>query len=161
MFKATNIARADPADATLIAEMVGELLREITTTIGEAVFRFDHDATESRAQDWLTNRSYAVFLARNPEEVQTMGFLSVYESYGLYAGGRFGTIPEVYVRAAYRSRGVGAHLLREVKRYGETRGWTRLEVTTPPLPQFERTMKFYRSQGFQVSGGRKLKVDLP
>ncbi|BFU97087.1 MAG: GCN5-related N-acetyltransferase [Nitrospira sp.] len=161
MFMASDIARADPADAPLIAEMVGELLQEIMTTIGEAAFRVDHDATESHAQDWLTNRSYAVFLARDPGGAQTMGFLSVYESFGLYAGGRFGTIPEVYVRAAYRSRGVGAHLLREVKRYGEASGWTRLEVTAPPLPQFERTMKFYTSQGFQVSGGRKLKVDLP
>jgi len=161
MFMASDIAQAGPADTPLIAEMVGELLHEIMTTIGEAVFRFDHDATESRAQDWLTNRSYAVFLARNPEGAQLMGFLAVYESYGLYAGGRFGTIPEFYVRAAYRSRGVGAHLLSEVKRYGEARGWTRLEVTTPPLPQFERTMKFYTSQGFQVAGGRKLKVDLP
>lgn len=156
-----HITPAGLADAPIIAEMVGELLQEIMMTIGEAVFRFDRDATETRAHDWLASQSYMIFLARNPEGSQMMGFLTVYESYGLYAGGRFGTIPEFYVRAAYRSRGVGAHLLSEVKRYGETRGWTRLEVTTPPLPQFERTMKFYTSQGFHASGGRKLKVDLP
>lgn len=157
----SRIVRADPADAADIAEMVGELLGEIMTTIGEAVFRFDRDRTETCAREWLTNRSYGIFLARNPETGQTMGFLTVYESYGLYAGGRFGTIPEFYVRTGYRSQGVGASLLGEVRRYGAARGWTRLEVTTPPLPQFERTIKFYTGQGFQISGGRKLKVDLP
>jgi len=155
------IVRAGQADAADIAEMVGELLKEIMLTIGKALFEFDREGTELRAREWLSDRSYAIFMARKSEADQAMGFLTVYESYGLYAGGRFGTIPEFYVRAACRSHGIGANLLSEVKRYGETRRWTRLEVTTPPLPQFERTMKFYTSQGFKISGGRKLKVDLP
>jgi len=155
-----SIVRADQADAADIAKMVGELLSEIMSTIGEAVFEFDRAGTELRTREWLADRSYTIFLARSSEVGHPMGFLTVYESYGLYAGGRFGTIPEFYVRADYRSRGIGAELLSEVKRYGEARRWTRLEVTTPPLPQFDRTMKFYASRGFQVSGGRKLKVDL-
>ncbi len=37
------------------------------------------------------------------------------------------------------------------------RGWKRLEVTTPPLPQFDNTLAFYRREGFAITGGRKLK----
>lgn len=160
MFTAADIARAGPVDAPVIAEMVGELLREIMASMGETLFRFDRIATESRAQGWLTNQSYAAFLARYPGEPRPVGLLTVYESYGLYADGTFGTIPEFYVRAAYRAQGIGSSLVAEAKRYAVARGWTRLEATTPPLPEFEGTMRFYTRQGFQVSGGRKLKLDL-
>jgi hypothetical protein len=33
-------------------------------------------------------------------------------------------------------------------------------VTTPPLPVFDRTLRFYQSNGFEVAGGRKLKSAL-
>ena len=36
----------------------------------------------------------------------------------------------------------------------------RLEVTTPPLPEFERTLSFYETNNFEISGGRKLKTDI-
>jgi hypothetical protein len=42
--------------------------------------------------------------------------------------------------------------------FGKARGWKRLEVTTPPLPQFEKTLAFYEREGFAITGGRKLKV---
>ena len=83
-----------------------------------------------------------------------------YESYALYAEGAFGTIPELYVRPEYRGNALGLRLVSEVKSFGSSRGWTRLEVTTPPLPQFERTLAFYEREGFAIAGGRKLKVCL-
>jgi hypothetical protein len=48
----------------------------------------------------------------------------------------------------------------EARRLGQSRGWRRLEVTTPSLPQFDRTMAFYQREGFTISGGRKLKLEL-
>ncbi|OGW49676.1 MAG: GNAT family N-acetyltransferase, partial [Nitrospirae bacterium RBG_19FT_COMBO_58_9] len=91
---------------------------------------------------------------------EPLGFLALYESYALYAEGSFGTIPELFVRPAYRSSGVGATLISEAQGVGQARGWSRIEVTTPPLPQFDRTLAFYQQQGFSISGGRKLKIDL-
>ena len=98
---------------------------------------------------------------RDADQGEPLGFLALYESFALYAEGSFGTIPELFVRPAYRSNGVGAALLLEAKRMGQAKGWRRLEVTTPPLPQFDRTLAFYQQQGFSISGGRKLKVELP
>jgi len=86
-------------------------------------------------------------------------FIALYESYALYAEGAFATIPELYVRPAYRANGLGLRLV-QAKSFGASRGWTRLEVTTPPLPQFDRTLAFYEREGFAISGGRKLKIAL-
>jgi hypothetical protein len=51
-------------------------------------------------------------------------------------------------------------LVASAREFGVERGWTRLEVTTPPLPQFDRTLTFYQRDGFAITGGRKLKVEL-
>ena len=153
-----HIQPALPGDAHVIATMVGELLHEIMAAVSEKVFRFDHPETEARARAWLSDGSYLVWLARDGGAC--VGFLAVYQSYALYTEGVYGTIPEFYVRPSHRSRGIGTTLLAESKKVGQTRGWRRLEVTTPPLPQFDRTLAFYQRQGFTISGGHKLKVDL-
>ena len=153
-----KVEQAQVSDAPVIADMVGELLHEIMATIGSRAFSFDRDDTIARAKSWFAEGSYTIFLAIDGAE--TVGFAAIYESRALYAEGTFGTIPELYVRVHARSNGVGARLMAEVKRYAKTRGWKRLEVTTPPLPQFERTKAFYEREGFSVSGGRKMKADL-
>lgn len=155
-----SIEPARPDDAPVISQLVEELLQEITAAIGSPVFSFDPVGTENCVRTWLDNRQYTVFLARRTGAGIVVGLLALYESHALYAGGTFGTIPELYVRAGYRSNGVGRRLLEEAKRYARSRGWKRLEVTTPPLPQFDRTFAFYEQQGFGVSGGRKMKADL-
>jgi GNAT superfamily N-acetyltransferase len=129
--------------------------------IGTNVFGFHREETEARARSWMTDGKYSVLLARDGIRLEPLGFLALYESFALYAEGPFGTIPEFFVRPAHRSRGVGTALLLEAKRVGQAKGWTRLEVTTPPLPQFDRTMAFYEREGFSISGGRKLKLELP
>jgi GNAT superfamily N-acetyltransferase len=154
------IDMAEPDDAPFITKLVGELLWEIMEAIGSRVFSFNESETDARLRAWIRDGKYAVFLARQESKESLIGFVTLYESYALYAGGTFGTIPEFYVRPAYRSKGVGAVLLERVKDYGRTKRWSRLEATTPPLPQFERTFSFYRREGFHVSGGSKMKIDL-
>jgi GNAT superfamily N-acetyltransferase len=159
--KAIVTARIDPAlpgDAHIIAAMVGELLHEIMGAVSDQVFNFDQHETEARARTWLSDGSYLVLLARDGGAC--VGFLALYQSYALYTEGVYGTIPEFYVRPSHRSRGIGSGLIAESKKVGQARGWRRLEVTTPPLPQFDRTLAFYQRQGFTISGGRKLKVEL-
>jgi GNAT superfamily N-acetyltransferase len=86
-----------------------------------------------------------------------VGFLAVTESRSLYAEGRFGVIQELYVQPAARGHGVGAALIAAALTLAQSRVWTRLEVTTPALPAFERTLAFYERHGFAISGGRKLR----
>lgn len=150
------ITQAGPDDAEAIAPLVGELLGEIMATIGVQAFGFSLDEATELLRNALAQGKSFVLVARM-ETGEIAGFVSMYECFALYAQGGFGTLSEFYVRPAFRSQGIG-HLIAEgTKAFGTARGWKRLEVTTPPLPQFERTLGFYEREGFAVTGGRKLK----
>lgn len=153
-----QIAEAQPEDADSVATLVGQLLHEIMAAMNDKVFDFHHDDTVVRARSWMKDGLYTVLLAH--EGGEPLGFLALYESYALYTEGAYGTIPEFYVRPAHRSKGLGTALLEQARRLGQSRGWRRLEATTPPLPQFDRTLAFYQREGFSISGGRKLKLEL-
>ena len=153
-----RIAQAQPDDAAVVATLVGELLHVIMAAVDAKAFNFHQADTETRAAAWLRDGLYSVLLARDGG--MPIGFLALYQSYALYTEGVCGTIPEFYVRPVHRSKGVGAALLEQARRLGHSRGWRRLEVTTPPLPEFDRTLAFYRREGFGISGGRKLKLEL-
>lgn len=154
-----RIHKASTNDAQELAIMVGELLTEIMSTIGVRAFNFNLDETTSRLKDFIEREKYFVFVAQNGE-AGPLGFISLTESHALYAEGAFGTIPELFVRPAFRSQNVGLHLVEQAKAFGASRGWKRLEVTTPPLPAFDKTLAFYEREGFAIAGGRKLKVVL-
>ena len=151
-----SIRQAHPQEAAAIAQLVGCLLSEIMSTTGVQAFHFDLDATTERLAQFLEQGKYQLFVATDGE--QPIGFLSLYEGYALYAEGMFGTIAEFYIDPAYRGQGLGQELLDEAKKFGRERGWMRLEVTTPPLPEYARTLSFYEREGFAVAGGRKMKV---
>ena len=153
-----QIVQARPEDADTVATLVGELLQEIMAAVKDKVFVSRHDDTVVRACSWMKDGLYTVLLAYEGSE--PVGFLALYQSDALYTEGEYGTIPEFYVRQPYRSQGIGTAFLMEAKGIGRLKGWTRLEVTTPPLPQSDRTLAFYQQQGFSISGGHKLKVDL-
>lgn len=154
-----NIAiyQAGPDDAPEVAAMAGELLDEIMRTIGVQAFNFSLDETTARLKDFIEQENYFVFVAKTGE-TGAVGFIALTESHALYAEGAFGTIPELYVRPAFRSQNVGLRLVEQAKAFGHSRGWKRLEVTTPPLPQFDKTLAFYERERFAIAGGRKLKV---
>lgn len=147
MNTAFTIHRATADDAQEVAEMVGELLAEIMIAIGISAFNFDLAETTLRLKDFLNHDKYFGFVARICG-TDAAGFIALYESYALYAEGTFGSIPEFYVRPQCRTNGIGLHLMSQAKSFGASRGWTRLEVTTPPLPRFDRTLAFYRREGF-------------
>jgi GNAT superfamily N-acetyltransferase len=153
------IEKATADDSHEIAVMVGELLSEIMNAIGDQAFNFDLEETTDRLKDFLCREKYFVFVARE-EGGNAVGFVSLHESHALYAEGSFGTMPELYVRPECRSNHVGFRLVSQARTFGTSRGWKRLEVTTPPLPQFDKTLAFYEREGFAITGGRKLKLAL-
>lgn len=155
-----EILQASPDNAFELSVLTGELLREIMDRIKIEAFHFDRQETEARAKDMLSKKVYYVFLARERNTGEAIGFISLYESYALYSEGAYGTIPELYVRPEFRSGSVGASLLQRAKAFAVSKNWKRLEVTTPPIPEFDRTLSFYESNGFEISGGRKLKADI-
>jgi len=143
-----------------LTRMVGELLNEIMDKINIKAFNYNAKETENRAKELISKEKYWVLIAKDLTSGQKIGFVSLCESYALYAEGSYGTIPELYVSPNWRSATIGKKLLQKAMEFGASKGWKRLEVTTPPLPEFDRTFSFYQSNGFEISGGRKLKVNI-
>jgi GNAT superfamily N-acetyltransferase len=153
-----EIIQATKKNSLDLAILTGELLKEIMDKINIQVFNFNQEETEKRAEDLISKNLYFVFIAKDKNK--SIGFISLYESYALYAEGSYGTIPELYVRPEYRSLNIGKELLKKAKEFAFSKNWKRLEVTTPPLPQFDRTLSFYENNNFEISGGRKLKANI-
>ncbi len=153
-----EIIKATRENAHDLSILTGELLQEIMDKINSKAFNFDQEQTEKRAADLIERNLYFVFIAMDDQK--PVGFISLYESYALYAEGAYGTIPELYVTPEFRSHKIGNQLIEKAKEFAISKEWKRLEVTTPPLPEFDRTLAFYESNDFEVSGGRKLKTDI-
>lgn len=147
--------RAKKEDSKQIAVLVGELLNEIMTRIDIKAFNFDLKETCARLEDFIEKEKNFIFVAKDKDEI--VGFITSYEGFALYTEGAFGTIAELYVRPAYRSVGIGKELINQLRNFANDKKWSRLEVTTRPLPQFDETLAFYEREGFEISGGRKLK----
>lgn len=155
MGTALQIAQASAADADAVAALAVALTEEISATMGERQFDLDRAATAVLCRQMVADGHYVVLLARAGGAVA--GFAGLSEGHSLYAGGTMGTLQELYVAPAQRSGGIGAALVEAAARLARERGWRRLEVCTPPLPAFARSLAFYERHGFAVTGGRKLK----
>jgi len=151
----TPIQTGDYHDLSI---MVGELLHEIMEKTNVKAFNYNQEETKKRSKNLVSRGKYWVFIAKNDTLGINVGFVSLYESYALYSEGAYGTMPELYVRPDWRSESIGKTMLREVQNFAVRKGWHRIEVTTPPLPEYERTLRFYQANGFEISGGKKLKL---
>jgi GNAT superfamily N-acetyltransferase len=152
-----KIELATVKHAEAIALATKDLLREIMETTGVEDFNFDLAATSDRCQQLIDRGKYIVYQAIDSHTRKLVGFVSLCESYALYTEGTFGIVQEFYVTPAYRHQGIGSMLAIAAKMHGKNQGWKRLELCTPPLPEFEKTISFYQSQGFEVTGGKKMK----
>jgi len=140
-----------------INELFRKLINEIVIKTTGNPNLFNITDTLEIFKESLNNGMYSIYKAINQEQ-QMIGFISLCESFSLYANGRFGIIQELYVLEEYRSMRVGEVLISFVISLAKTNGWKRLEVCTPPLPEFERSFSFYLKQGFEVTGGKKMKI---
>ena len=160
MSNSVKIVPIEKNDYSDLCIMVGELLKEIMVAINNKAFNYNQTDTTKRIKRFIALEKYWVFIAKDIESGENIGFVSLYESFALYSEGTYGTMPELYVRPKWRSKGIGNSLLKTVGDFAKSKNWNRIEVTTPPLPKFDRTLEFYQRNGFEISGGRKLKIDI-
>lgn len=149
---------AGPDDAVKVASLVAALTREICVVMNDNT-QFSHDValTEELCRRWIDEDIYTVLLAYLDGENAPVGMAALSQTYALYAKGKIGVIQECYVAPAYRSRAVGAVLLEAAFALAPQKGWICMELCTPPLPEFARSLGFYEKHGFKPVGGRKMR----
>ena len=151
----TEYRQAVPAQAKLVATLVFALTEEICERTNSKHFGIDLAGTIQRCDELMSQGHYEAILGWSQDRPVAVATLT--ETYALYAGGKVGIIQEFYVVPELRSSSVGASLLSAVREYGETRKWSCIELCTPPLPEFERTIQFYLANGLNPVGGRKMR----
>lgn len=109
-------------------------------------------------QKFIVDGSMQIFLAFETE--YCVGFIGLSEACALYAHGKYGIITELYVIPEYRNKIIGKLLLNQVCDIAIKKHWKRLEVTTPSLPEFQKSLDFYIANNFTITGGRKLKLNI-
>jgi GNAT superfamily N-acetyltransferase len=141
------------------SECIGELVVKLATEIGELTntqnYDIDLNSIIQRCRELITGGHYEAILGfyeGNPVAVVTMT-----ETYALYADGKIGEIQEFYITPEHRASGLGSILVERVKTHGLQHNWSCIELCTPPLPEFERTLNFYRKNGLKPVGGRKMR----
>lgn len=145
----------DESQAEEIAKLAVCLTNEIIERTGIKHFDVDVPLAIELCDKYVSNGLYHVLAAF--DETQIVGFGAMCESHSLYAEGVFGIIQEFYVIPEYRSKKVGKSLIKEIVYFAKEKGWKRLELCTPPIPEFNRTVDFYKSNGFEITGGYKMK----
>lgn len=143
------------SEATDVARLAVCLTNEISERTGTNHFDMDVPMAEALCRKFIGHGQYTVLAAFDEEKI--VGFGSLCESHSLYAEGTFGIIQEFYVLPEYRSKSIGKELLGKIIELAKSRKWVRLELCTPPVPEFDRTVSFYKENGFEITGGYKMK----
>lgn len=153
-----QFTQASPDNAEIIGSLVVQLTQEICERTNAQHFNIDLENTVRRCEALLSAGHYAAIIGWS--DITPVAVSTITETYALYAGGKIGVIQEFYVIPEFRCSGVGAMLMEQVRNYGQQRSWSCIELCTPPLPEFERALSFYRDNGLAAVGGRKMRQNL-
>lgn len=151
-----KIKSAKVENYQVTTELYEELIKEICNKTNVEPKLPPESQSLELCKHYLESEAIKIFVAEMEKEI--VGFISLCSSCSLYAGGKFGIIQEFFVQPRYRSNKIGSKLLSEANKYAKQEGWKRLEVATPPLPQFDKSFLFYKNNGFTDGGGRKMKL---
>jgi GNAT superfamily N-acetyltransferase len=143
----TLIRRVNVGDASHAAWLVDALLVELSGSVSR------YDARLATANRLLTLQD-RIFGFVATEDEDPIGVILLSESASIYAGGMFGVITELYVVPKERSGGLAKKLVDAAAALGRERSWGRIEVGAPHQPAWERSLKFYLSNGFIEIGPR-------
>lgn len=148
-----EIRRATESDAETVAVLVFALLDELCGPEPSGY------AAENLSELGITlMRSGELTALIAEQNGGAIGVLVLNGCASLYAG-RFGEITELYVKPPFRSSGVGEALVDAACELAREKSWSRLEVGTPDLPTWSRTLAFYTRNRF-IETGARLKLPL-
>ena len=146
---AWHVRPAAPDEAAPVAAAVAELLRELGATPPPA------PAMMAAARTLLDDPRAGTVLVAEADGV-LVGVLAASWQVALHVPGRYGLVQDLWVRADWRGREIGAALLRALYADAAALGIARIEVGVPRdgFPGLEATRRFYERGGFAPVGAR-------
>lgn len=142
-----EIKRATFEDREMVFDMVWDLLCELGVE-GADLNRLKWREIQ---KSWMDHRNDVHILVAE-RDTKPVGLVTLVESFAIVANGSYGIINEMYVIPDERSQGIGRSLLDAANRFGQSRGWRRLDVTMPESERWARTRNFYERESFRFTG---------
>lgn len=146
-----EVREGTEADVHAAAAGVGELLVELSgggPSAGEL---------EAATAELVRDRGLgALLVAEAGGEDGIVGVLAASWQHAIHVPGRYGTIQDLWVHPAWRSRAVGHELVEAYCELARGEGAKRIEVGLPreDFERIEATTAFYRANGFEHLGPR-------
>jgi len=153
-----NFREATIEDSEIIGRLVIDLTTEICELTNTQHFDINLESTIKRCCELISAGHYSALIGFYKNDA--IALVTTTETYALYVNGKIGVIQEFYVSPDFRASGVGSMLIEQVQKFGKKHDWSCIELCTPPLPEFERTLNFYRKNGLAPVGGRKMRQSL-
>lgn len=150
----TEISPVLKSDLPHALELIRSLLIELNE---ESSHPSNIDKFAANIDRLLVQPNHHVLVAKTGSEMT--GIITLSECFGIYAGGHYGVINEMYVHPDYRSKKIGGLLIQEARKLAIRNKWSRLDVTAPIEEKWQRAIQFYETQGFRFTG-EKLRLNL-
>mgnify|MGYP003886029359 CR=1 FL=1 len=137
-------------------QTIRELLEKLYLELGEEKesIKFLNDELITQL---INNDNTTILKAVNINEI--IGLITLTESQAIYAGGKYGSIDEMYVKQTYRNQNIGKLLIKYAVKIGKNKGWKRIDVTAP-TENNKSALNFYNKNNFIFTGPKlKLKIE--
>lgn len=146
-----EVRAATEADAAAVAAAIGELLVELSGG-GPPAAELERATTELVRDRGMG----ALLVAEAGGEDGIVGVLAASWQHAVHVPGRYGTIQDLWVHPAWRSRAIGHELIEAYCALARAEGARRVEVGLPreDFERIEATSAFYRANGFEHLGPR-------
>jgi GNAT superfamily N-acetyltransferase len=159
MMSQDNIHTTDSNSEISIREIQADDFDQFKTKLLDFYVEIEHVIDDKNLElilhDFLKKGLIILSVDENTKNI--VGFISAIESNALYANGTFGVINELYIVPEFRSKKIGKKLIDFMIDVAKKRNWSRLELDTPEVEKSEKTINFYKNQGFVPIGYRMKK----
>lgn len=91
-----------------------------------------------------------VLLVKN--NYQIAGIITCSGSQAIWAGGKYGTIDEMYIAPEFRRKGLGEACIQKILQLAREKEWRRIVINAPHAGM-KKALKFYEKHGFSYMGG--------
>lgn len=117
----------------------------------------DENKIKEELNEWINHPDYGAFIARTAKG-HLLGFCVIFPMEVAIRQEKFAILDRLYVRDAFRRRGVASALLMQAKRFVKALKCQRLQVTFSAFYDLPEGKAFFKACGFYETAGRKRKI---